>query len=393
MIRRCLAPLVLACACTSSEPSAERTWDPYDGTAYPSTRAKIELPAGDFALVPSSGSDVLGVVDLGAGKLLASSPVGRSPVVLDGPHQVVADRARGVAYVVLAYPETLETAGNHQHGASKRSGQVQVLALDDLRPVGETRVAANPGEIALSDDGSRLVVTHYDLATAADTTKPIDARRATLAVVDPKGILPFGTPEPDELLVCVAPHGVALSRPDGRTAFVACSGEDAIAIVDLADIHTPVVHVPVGASAYGVALSPDGSRLAIGTRGGKDIRFLDVATRAMEPLVVPALGETYVPTWSADGARLYVPSRDLDAIAVVDAKTGATVRQRVLDPATCIAPIEVARGGDASAAHLVCEGTATVPGAVVTLDAQTLETRARVDVGFFPGRPFVGRGR
>ncbi len=393
MIRRCLVPLALACACTGSEPRVEPTWEPYDGIAYPSTRPRIELPAGDFALVPASGSDVLGVVDLGAGREIASSPVGRSPVVLDGPHQVVADRARGVAYVILSYPETLETAGNHQHGASKRSGQVQVLALDDLRAIGEVRVAPNPGEIAVSDDGTRLVVTHYDLATAADVTKPLDARRATLAVVDPKGILPFGTPEPDELLVCVAPHGVTLSRPDGRTAFVACSGEDAIAIVDVADIHQPVVRVPVGASAYGVSLSPDGTRVAIGTRGGKDVRFLDVAARAMEPLVVPALGETYVTTWSADGARLYVPSRDLDAIAIVDAKTGATIRQRVLDPGTCIAPIEVARGGDASVVHLVCEGTAASPGAMVTLDAETLETRARVEVGFFPGRPFVGRGR
>lgn len=394
MTRRALALLLLACACGGGDEAAPPpSWDRYDGVAYPSTRPKIPLPAGDFAIVPSSGSDVLAVVDLDAGQVVASSPVGRSPVVLDGPHQVVADRARGLAYVLLAYPETLETAGTHQHGASKRAGQVQVLALDDLRAAGEVRVAPNPGEIAVSDDGARLVVTHYDLATAADVTKSIDARRATLAVIDPNGILPFGTPEPDELLVCVAPHGVALSRPDGRTAFVACSGEDALAIVDVADIHAPVVRVPVGASAYGVALSPDGTRVAIGTRGGKDVRFLDVAARTMEPLIVPALGETYVTTWSADGSRLYVPTRDLDAITVVDAKTGTSLRQRVLDPATCVAPIEVARGGDGSAVHLVCEGSATVRGAVVTLDADTLETRARVDVGFFPGRPWVVRGR
>jgi DNA-binding beta-propeller fold protein YncE len=267
---------------------------------------------------------------------------------------------------------------------------VQALAWDDLRAVGEVRVDPNPGEIAVSDDGRRLVVTHFDLAKAADTTQPIEARRATIAVLDPTTLLPSGTPEPDKLLACVAPHGLALSRPDGRTAFVACYGESAIAILDLADVTTPVTLVPAGGTPYGVALSPDGARLATGTREGKEVRFLDVAARTMEPLVVAALGETYVPTWSADGASLYVPTRDLDAVAKVDARTGATIAKRVFDATECVAPLEVARASDAIV--LVCEGNATSPGAMLVLDATTLATRSRAPLGPFPGRPFVGRG-
>jgi DNA-binding beta-propeller fold protein YncE len=388
---------IVACAlvaCSRGEARVEHVYDPYDGAAYPEMRPEVELPAGDFALVPSSGSDAVSVVDLGAGRVTSTTPVGRSPVVLDGPHQVVADLSRRVAYVVHAYPDALESAGNHSHGSSRRPGFVQVLALDRMRAVGEVRVDPNPGEIALSEDGKRLVVTHYDLAATLAPGAPVESRRSTLALVDPSAIRPFDTPEPDKLLVCVAPHGLALSRPDGATAFVACYGEDAVAIVDLLDTHAPVVRVPIGerTGPYGVALSPDGARLAVGTRGAKDVRFLDVPSRAMTPLVVPLAGETYVPAWSRDGATLYAPTRGLDGVARIDAKTGAVVGRRAFDAATCVAPLEVIVSGDPSTLHVVCEGTERQKGAVVTLDATTLETRGRVEVGLFPGRPFVGRG-
>jgi DNA-binding beta-propeller fold protein YncE len=278
---------------------------------------------------------------------------------------------------------------------------VQALSLDDLRAVGEVQVDPNPGEIAISDDGRRLVVTHFDLASANATDKALDQRRSTLALIDPTAVQPFGTPAPDKLLVCVAPHGLTLSRPDAKKAFVACYGEDAVAIVDLEDVTTPVVRVPVGPSArtdgppaygpYGVALSPNGARVAIGAKSSNEIRFLDVATSAMEALVVPLGGETYVPAWSNDGARLFVPTRGLDALVAIDTTTGAVVKQRVFDAGTCTAPIEAIAGGDASTVYVVCEGTATTPGALVTLDATSLDVRARVEVGTFPGRPWVGR--
>jgi DNA-binding beta-propeller fold protein YncE len=385
---------LLVC-CTHHETQVDHTYDTYQGPPpYTDTRAKIVLPAGDFALVPSSGSDRVSVIDLGAAKTIADAPVGRSPVVLDGPHQITADMGKRVAYVVHAYPDALESAGNHSHGSSTRNGWVQVLALDDLRAVGEVEVDPNPGEIAVSDDGKRLVVTHYDLAAALATDQPIDQRRSTLALIDPTKILPFGTPQPDKLLVCVAPHGLTLSRPDGSKAFVACFGEDAIAIVDLVDTNAAVVRVDVGAGAgpYGVALSPDGTRLAIGTRTSHDVRFLDVASQTMEKLIVTALGETYVPAWTPDGSGVYVPTRALDAVTLVDATTGAVKKSHPFDAATCVSPIEVARGSDASVVHVLCEGTASAKGSVVTLDATTLDVRSRVDVGFFPGRPFVGRG-
>lgn len=408
-MRLLLAALLLTflASCASDDAAAPRVFNRYDGPApYPSTRPKLLLPDGDFALVPSSASDTLTLVDLGSGKPVGASPMGRDPVAVDGPHQVVVDRTRGVAYAVLSYPGSAGNAGQHSHGASNVPGWVQVLALDDLRAVGELRVDPNPGEIAVSDDGKRLVVTHFDLTAASNAQASIEARRASLAVVDPRTIQAFGTPEPDKLLVCVAPHGVTLSRPDGAKAFVACYGEDVVAIVDLVDTNAPVVRVPVAASVtldppagppafgpYAVALSPMGARVAVSNRDAKELRFLDVARASMESLVVPLLGSPYFSAWSADGARVFVPTRGLDALSIVDAATGAVLRTKVFDVATCAQPLEAIVAADPATVFVVCEGLADVPGAVLTIDATTLEVRMRTAVGMSPGRSFVGRGR
>jgi DNA-binding beta-propeller fold protein YncE len=345
--------------------------------------------------------DALTVLDLATGEKIAGAPIGRNPVVLDGPHQVVVEWDRRIAWVAHAYPNATETAGNHSHGSSKAAGWVQALSLDDLGAIGEVQVDPNPGEIAISDDGRRLVVTHFDLASATTPGRTLEQRRSTLALIKPNDVLPFGTPQPDTLLVCVAPHGLTLSRPDGKTAFVACYGEDAVAIVDLETITTPVRLVPLGPAAktdgapaygpYGLALSPNGARLAIGTRSSKELRFIDVARAEMESLVVPLDGETYVPAWSPSGTRLFVPTGARDALVMIDSITGAVMKQRVFDADTCIAPIEAIASVDATTVYVVCEGTATKPGALVTLDATSLDVRARVEVGLFPGRPYVGR--
>jgi DNA-binding beta-propeller fold protein YncE len=206
--------------------------------------------------------------------------------------------------------------------------------------------------------------------------------------------------------VCVAPHGLALSRGDGNKAFVACYGEDAVAIVDLAATHTPVVRVPLSPGVprdpppgpprfgpYAVSLSPSGARLAVSNREAKDVRFLDVPTAKMETLVVPLSGSPYFSAWSTDGARVYVPTRAQDALTVFDAKTGRTLGMRLFDAATCVQPLEAIVTADKDVVFVVCEGSESAPGVVLTLDATTLATQRRAVVGRSPGRAAVGRGR
>ncbi|MEO6418400.1 MAG: YncE family protein [Polyangiaceae bacterium] len=401
-----MRPVTVACllalaACAKTKTETNHVYDAYEGgAAYPNLRPKLAADGDDFALVPNSGSDSISFLDLGKGVVSGTAPAGRNPFTLDSPHHVVGDPKNGFAYVALAYPPSSQT-GQHTHGSSTRPGWIQKLSLEDLRPIGEVLVDANPGEIALSDDGVRLVVSHFDLKAAQMVDLPIDQRRATLALVDPNQILPTDSPDPTRLLVCVAPHGLALSRPDAKTAFVSCYGEDAVALVNLEDTHAAVVRVPVGAApgppgspAYGpwsASLSPSGKRLAVGNTESKDVRFLDVATTVMETLVISALGAAYAVDWSPDETRLYVPTQAQDAIAVYDAATGALVRSRVLDAATCVRPSEASLGKDAAVLYVICEGDGVSPGAVLALDPVTLATRTSFPVGISPGRAFVRR--
>ena len=168
-------------ACSSPEPSATFTYDPYVGDAYPNRRPNIEIPEGGLGIVSDSLSDSLSLLDLATGERL-----------------------------------------------------------------GQVRVDPNPGDIVLSQDGSRLVVSHFDLQRAIANPSNIEAARATLAVIDPEAVLLSGSAIPKRLPICIAPHGVALSKPDGARAFVACYGEDALAVADLNDPSAPVKRIPMG---------------------------------------------------------------------------------------------------------------------------------------------------
>jgi YVTN family beta-propeller protein len=393
-----LCLLALGAHCTRPDDQIRNIYAPYTGPpAYPNLRPKIALPAGDFGMVANSGSDTVSAIDLGAPGVLASAPVGRDPVSNDGPHEVVGDRAGGFGYVVLAYPAPLATGG-HSHGTGTKNGWVQKLALDDLRIVGEIQIDPNPADLALSQDRSRLVVTHFDLK-AALSDGGLDQKRANISVIDPSAIT-MDSGGPLRLQICVAPHGVALSRPDGATAYVACYGEDVVALVDIAHPTNPVLRIPLGpvigdpgAPVYGpyaVALSPSGNLLSICNTESKDVHLLDTRTHAISqtPLLLQGAPQSVV--WSDDESRVYVVTQAPDAIVIADPHSGTILAQLPLD--ACHLPRDVKISTDGATLYVVCEGDAN-GGSVVLVDSNALSTRATVRVGAFPDRLLLMRSR
>jgi len=391
----------LTVACTGAEGEPTIVYDPYEGEpAFPSRREAYTMPSGDLGLTSDNGSDTVTLIDLGAGEVMGIEPIGRDPVDNDGPHHITANRAEGFAYVALAYPAPAIAAGPHAaHGSSTRSGFVQKLSLDDLSIVGEVRVDTNPGDIVLSEDGRRLVVSHFDLQKAIDPgAVSADERRATLAVIDPDTLVMSGSPGPLLITTCVAPHGTVLSRPDGRFAFAACYGEDSVAVVDLDD-PAAITRVQVGSEPgppgapaygpYGLSMSADGGTLAVSSTLSHDVRFFGVASRAFEGAVISTSGAPYFAAFSQDGTKLYIPTQSPDALVVAEVATGSVLSVLPFSGESCALPHEAVLSSDGLTLYVVCEGDHASASHVLSLDPETLAVRTTFTVGVYPDRLFV----
>ncbi len=392
---------------------------PFDGQAFPNVRPKIAWPQGWYGLTSDNGSDTLTALDLTNRKVLAKVPIGRDPVGNDGPHHLAIDLQNRFVYVALSYPAPAIAPGPHAgHGSSVRAGRLQKLDLDDLRVLGDVAVQANPGDIVLSQDGKRLVLAHFDLQRALSGTT-LQERRAPVTIVAAAAVLPAQAPEPVLVPACILPHGLALSPGAGDTAWVACYGEDAVAIVDVAHPQQPVVLVPVGPAPgppggapvygpYSAVASADGSLVALGQIESHDIRLLNTSDRLMSPLVLKTGGAAYFPQFSHDGKRLYVPTQAPDGLLVFDLDKPLPVASRSFDAGLCRRPHEVQVQTNAEntadlALFVVCEGRhgesdkqtgaalPDLPGAVLVLDPLTLATLATLPVGVYPDRLALAR--
>ena len=400
--RQWLTLLATSCvlwAC--ADQSALVVQEPYVGDApFPNLRPQFVLPEAGLGAVSNNGSDSVTLLDLNSQMVIGSASVGLDPVANDGPHHIALDRAQGAAYIALAYPAPTTAPGPHAaHGGSQRPGYVQKLALEDLRPLGEVQIETNPGDIVLSEDGSRLVVSHFDLLRAERETELLK-QRADLAVLNPAE-LEAGGATPIFIKTCIAPHGVALSRPSGDTAFVACYGEDALAVVDLTrpDSQPKLVSLgPGGGPAdpifgpYAAVLSPDATTVAVSSTQSKDVRFFDVASGAFTSSVIRTPGAPYFAAWTADSRTVLVPTQSPDALVVADVSTGKIQTVRTFHEDECQLPHE-AVWGDESSVYLVCEGDHQNPSVVLVLDASTLDVVTSLPVGVYPDRLALDRGQ
>jgi len=368
------------------------TYEPYAGPpVYPDRRPKLPPPKGYFGFVADSLSDTVSVLDLPSAEVVTQIPVGREPVGIDGPHRLAVD-AEGNVYIALSYPRPTTDPGPHaSHSSGARPGYVQKLAAADLHVIGEVKVEANPGEIIVTPDSKKLIVTHFDVPRALNAQLDAEEQKAAIVILDPSSLALSGTPAPITVRPCRAPHGASVAA-DSKTIYVACYADDTLAILDVATPAAAPTIVPVGAKApYSAVLSGSGRFVAIGATEGKETRIFDTQSKTMKERGFPTLGAPYFASWALDESKLWIPTQGPDAIVVVDATTGAVLKQRAFDD-TCQKPHEAVLAKDGSALYLVCEGDHVAAGAVLVLDPSTLETRSSMKVGVYPDRLAFGRG-
>lgn len=227
------------------------------------------LPGGQRVVVTTEAARTLVVVDLAAGRVERSVPMG------DGRGHMVALSADGatafvtkidsgtVSRVDLARGrKTLErAAGAGAEGVAVHPGTGEVwvsnrdagtVTVHDPATLAVRAKVASPGfpiRVVFTDDGRRALVTN--------------ARAATLSVIDTKTrrversvvLVRPGVEYRDTLLGRAAlPIGV-VADPDGKRAYVAISGGDEVAVVDL-DAGTVTARWRTGREPDALAIAP-----------------------------------------------------------------------------------------------------------------------------------------
>jgi YVTN family beta-propeller protein len=195
---------------------------------------------GKHALVALSMANQLAMVDLTAGKVVATTDVGVCPygVALspDGKTAYVSDFGGNAP----GAEDLAEASGGTMVAVDKRTvalrGTLSFVAVDGttLKETGRVEVGLHPSEILLDAPRRRLFVANVggDSVSVVDTTTRKVARTLD---TKPDQELPWG----------MLTDGLALS-PDGQTLYAANAGINAIACLDLASPKSAPKLIPSG---------------------------------------------------------------------------------------------------------------------------------------------------
>jgi len=375
---------LLAAACGSRNAASSDD----DPPAFPDERVHFDAGGHVLGYVANRLSDTITVIDLDAMAVLGESPVGRDPVDIDGPRHATIDRQRGVVYVTLSYP--LSAPGPHEAmTSSDRPGYIQALSLSELAPVGELRVDPGPVDLALLPDQSQLAVLHDDPVLDVEVTLDAGARRSEIALIDSldslAGIADGGT-DPRFGAVCIAPGAVVYGKDKAR-AYVACTGEDTLAVVDTGG-PSVLFRVPAGPGKVNkpFALTADdaGARLLLSNQVAGTVALFTTDDPPAMLSVATVTGVPFFSAWISD-SQFVVPIQGPSGAAVVDAASGTVLSSATYSDDDCNNPSEARAVADGRL-FLVCEGDHYGAGSVVQVDPATLAIQAKVTVGIYPDR-------
>ena len=352
---------------------------------------------GGRVLVTSSIDDTISLFDLtkvGQPDFseLVRLPVGSTPVELEGPHHAAIDPSGEYYYVNIS--NFVPGAGGGPHGprgTGLAKGYILKYRSSDNELVGSQEVDRNPGDVAVSDDGKTLYVSHYDQQKIIDVALvggPQSDMDTRFLIVNAETLTVKAA-----LTLCPGAHGVKLS-PDGTRAYVSCISDE-IAVVDLANPDHPVTRIPMAPDAgpaiapkyepYALTLSPSGD-IWVSCRSRDEMRVINGQTLTLDTArIVGVNGAPMFGAFTADGASLYVPTQVNDAIAVIDAATGALRQEIPVRSDMCINVHQLRFTPDGRWGLLVCEGDHGGPGSLVVLDMASGGSFVQsVPVGRFP---------
>lgn len=273
---------------------------------------------GAEAFVGLFGDDAVALVDLDAGKVLATLPVTAPDGIVvtpDGAKVYVSSNDSGTVAVID--PVALQVTKSVPVG-------MQPAGLS-VTPDGKYVIVAvqGDGEAVLIDTSNDSVVAHalvgkaHTSLVSADGTLAFVASQAADAPAVQVVDVPSATLGPSFALDA-APR--ALAELHG-VLFASLSGSADIAVLD-ADQGTRLASVTTGGSPHDVRPTMDGTSLLTVSQTAGELEFIDPATFALTGSVPTGTQ----PHWIAvapDGATAYVTNEGDDDIAVIDLKSRA----------------------------------------------------------------------
>jgi len=368
----------------------------YGLDSYWPTASTYDGVGAGRVLVVNSIDDTVSLLDLGkigqpGFSELLRLPVGLSPVELEGPQHAAIDPSGEFYYINLSNYVPGTGGGPHgSRGTGFSDGFVLKYRSSDNELVDSLEVDRSPGDLALSDDGKTLYLSHYDFQKIIDVAS-IDGPQSDMDtrffIIDTATMT-----VKKALTLCPGAHGVKLS-PDGSRAYVSCISDE-IAVVDLAHDYA-VRRVPMADDAadaiapkyepYALTLAPSGD-IWVSCRSRNELRVVDAQTLAVDTQrIVGVTGAPMFGAFAADGTTLYMPTQIDDVIAVVDSTTGALQREIPVRSPSCLNVHQLRFTPDGRWGLLVCEGDHGTAGSLVVLDMAAGGTVVQaVPVGRFP---------
>lgn len=269
------------------------------------------------------------------------------------PFDLAVSPSRDSIYVVMG------------HSVGPGEGTLLKLRLSDGARLGEVMVGEQPSMLALSSDGSRAYVGLF--RNLAHPSGPW-TDRGGLAVVDTTSMRLIATVE-----VCAAPMGVVLDEANAR-AWVACLGDDELALVDLSGapkldrfVLLTDGNVPASQPAY---LILDRTHAFVTAQGSGELWVLD----RMSAQVVKRLpfGSDSFPqrlALSADGQLVFVNVDYANRIAAIST---SALEELASVPLPGVNPQGIALSHDGSFALVTDESDLKTPGRLVRVTLENL---------------------
>lgn len=351
----------------------------------------IATPRAQAAFVTNNGSDSLSAIDRN-GTLVTTVAIDVDPSAREAPHHLAIDARAGSLFVAFAFPAPVVPSKDPHasHGNAETLGKLARIDLDTLGVKDLREVDANPGDVILTHDHARVLVTHFDMRramNAAAAGSPPSSFFATLQVWNAKSLQKEGSRP-----LCVAPHGV-VTTADDKTAIVACYGSDELAIVDLTSPTLASARFPLGTAQgvlgaprygpYSSLLSPNEDEVVIADLEGADVRVFDLRAKHFLPERTMTLGARVFMSEFVSPTVIVAPLQSPDGLARIDIVKGEIEKRIAFTKEECQAPHVVRKTKDGRV-YLVCEGDHTQPGAVAEIDPVTLAIKKRWVVGVYP---------